>query len=86
MRFATIRDKMIDEITLIPDNKLEELYDVIHHYRLGLASQGDARQILQFAGCWNDLPEQIFDEFLSEIAQRRQRAFSRRRFDETNFG
>jgi hypothetical protein len=33
---------------------------------------------MKFAGCWKDMPEKIFNEFLQDIGQRRKKAFSRR--------
>jgi len=86
METLTIRDRVIEEIKLIPAHKLSEIYDVIYHFRLGLASRKDAGQILEFAGCWNNLPEAVFNEFLADVARRRQQAFSRRRSDETRIG
>jgi len=86
MEALAIRDRVIEEIKLIPEHKLREIYDVIYHFRLSLASQRDAGQILRFAGCWNDLPEAVFNEFLADVARRRQQAFIRRRSDEADVG
>jgi hypothetical protein len=38
---------------------------------------------MQFAGCWEDMPEEEFENFSEEIAERRKRAFSERREYET---
>ena len=38
-----------------------------------------ANQIMQFAGAWQDMPEELFNELMSDVAQRREAAFSRRR-------
>jgi len=42
-------------------------------------ADSDANQIMQFAGAWQDMPEELFNELMSDVAQRREAAFSRRR-------
>jgi predicted ATP-dependent Lon-type protease len=74
-----VRTKILEEVQLIPENKIEELYDFIHHFRLGLQiSEGKPQQIMKFAGCWEDMPEEAFAEFSKEILTRRSQAFLRR--------
>ena len=34
---------------------------------------------MQFAGAWQDMPEELFNELMTDVAQRREAAFSRRR-------
>ncbi len=76
MNVSTLRTRVLEEIRLIPENKLLDLYDFIHYFRLGLeASKGNDKQIMQFAGCWQDMPDETFAEFSKELAERRQRAF-----------
>lgn len=73
MSQSITRNKVMDEIQLIPENKLEEVYDFVHYFRIGLreAVQGDKKEILEFAGSWSDLPEEVFQEFTREISERR---------------
>lgn len=79
MEVSIIRDKVVEEIRLIPEHKLPEIYDFIHYFRLGLQnSKENIDQIMKFAGCWKDMPEKVFNEFSEEIAERRKQAFSRR--------
>ncbi|MBD2138748.1 hypothetical protein H6F32_14430 [Anabaena sp. FACHB-1237] len=74
------------EINLIPEDKLEELYNFIHYWRLNVeSSPGSIEQIMQFAGCWNDMSDEMFTNFSEEINTRRQQAFFERRSDETSF-
>ncbi len=76
---------VLREISLVPEDKLTLLLDLIHYFRLGLeASRPSIQSTLEFAGCWSDLPEQDFAEFTEEILNRRQQAFSRRRSDEAS--
>jgi len=46
-------------------------------------AQDNAEEIMQFAGCWEDMPDQEFENFSEGIAERRKRAFSGRRECET---
>jgi len=84
MNGSEIQMRVIDEIRLIPQEKLPELYDFIHFYRLGLeTAQDNTEEIMQFAGCWEDMPEEEFENFSEKISERRKRAFSERRECET---
>ncbi|MBS3028221.1 hypothetical protein MEN41_18925 [Dolichospermum sp. ST_con] len=86
MDFLNIRTKVITEINLISEDKLEELYNFIHYWRLnGESSPGSLEQTMQFAGCWNDMSDETFANFSEEINIRRQQAFFERRSDETSF-
>jgi hypothetical protein len=86
MDLLNIRTKVITEINLIPEDKLEELYNFIHYWRLnGESSPGSLEQTMQFAGCWNDMSDETFANFREEINIRRQQAFFERRSDETSF-
>jgi hypothetical protein len=40
---------------------------------------------MKFAGCWNDMSDEMFADFNDEINTRRQQAFVERRSDETSF-
>ncbi|MBI5043234.1 MAG: hypothetical protein HZC10_05270 [Nitrospirae bacterium] len=87
MKELLIRERVIDEIKLIPDHKLSEVYEFIHYFRIGLQkSKGGIDQTMKFAGCWKDMPEQLFKEFLEDTKQRRKQAFSRRRNNEASTG
>lgn len=86
MDLLNIRTKVITEINLIPEDKLEELYNFIHYWRLnGESSPGSLEQTMQFAGCWNNVSDETFANFSEEINIRRQQAFFERRSDETSF-
>ncbi|MDZ7969368.1 MAG: CHAT domain-containing protein [Nostoc sp. DedSLP03] len=50
--------------------KLEEEFPC--SFRVGVeASQGTPEQIMQFAGCWNDMSDETFSDFTEEIIARR---------------
>ncbi|MCG6137838.1 MAG: hypothetical protein MET45_24910 [Nostoc sp. LLA-1] len=85
MDSLNIRTKVIKEIALIPEEKLEELYNFIHSFRLDVeVSQYSVDQNMKFAGCWNDMSEEMFANFNEEIMTRRQQAFLERRSDEAS--
>lgn len=87
MEESIIRDRVMEEIKLIPEHKLSEVYDFIHYFRIGLQkSKGNMDQIMKFAGCWKDMPEEVFNKFLAEICERRKQAFTRRRSSEAGIG
>ena len=84
---SIIRDKVMEEIKLIPEHKLLEVYDFIHYFRIGLQkSKVNINQIMQFAGCWKDMSEDLFNDFLEEISKRRSQAFAGRRDGEASIG
>ncbi len=79
MKPSTVRNKIIQEIKLIPDHKLSELYHVIHSLRLQPDSpRKKIEKIMAFAGCWEDMSEEEFDQFSLEITERRKIALERR--------
>lgn len=86
MDYSTPKDQIIEEINLIPEDKLIELYNLIHGFRLTLKlSENNVNEIMKFAGCWQDLSEEEFTDFSQEIEQRRQNSSIRRFADETLF-
>ena len=85
MSLTIEREKVLEEIRLIPEDKLAEVYAILHYFRLGLeTSRNRVQSVMQYAGCWQDMPDEVFAEFAQEIATRRQRAFSRRRVSEAS--
>ncbi len=87
MNASVLRVKMIEEINRFPEERLPELYDIIYFFRVGVETvKRDPGDIMQFAGCWQDMPDEEFDVFLAEIVERRQQAFTRREQRETLIG
>lgn len=75
MDSSRLRERVLNEINLIPEDKLAQLYDFIHHFRLGIEEpSGNPLAIMQFAGCWNDMSDEMFADFAQEIVTRRQQA------------
>lgn len=86
MSSLLLKHKLQEEIDLIPEDKLADLYNFIHYFRLGAEKTQPANKdkILSFAGCWKDMDNQVFQDVFSEIAQRRTEAFSERRNNESS--
>jgi len=79
MPLSVLREKVIEEIEQIPERKLSEVYTLLHFFRLGIeTAQRQPHNIMRFAGCWQDMPDDEFQDFLHEIQERRQHAFSGR--------
>jgi len=87
MKNSTIREKVLNEIDKIPEDKLTNILDLIHHFRIGLqhSREGDIK-VEDFSGCWEDMPDSVYENFLTQLKERRGTAFSRRRNRETNLG
>jgi len=82
-----LREKVAKEISQIPIEKLNEVYDFIRFFRLEIEKvKPNKDKILSFAGCWEDMPDETFNDFLSEIRRRRKEAFSGRKMDEISIG
>jgi len=74
------RARVLQEIDQIPDDRLTEIFNLLHYYRLGIDAERERPlSAMRFAGSWGDLPDDVFESFAREIAERREQAFSRRR-------
>jgi len=75
MSISELRTKVLAEIQQVPEDKLMELYELIHSFRsIADDTSNDAKAILQFAGCWSDMLDETYTEFVDEMANRRQQA------------
>jgi hypothetical protein len=80
MNNSDLRTKVLEEVQQIPDEQLAKLYDLIHSFRLdSTLTSSDTDSIMQFAGCWSDLPDRTYTELLEEIPRRRQQSDRRNR-------
>jgi len=75
---SVTREEVIDEVRLVPEDKIGELLDVVHEFRVGCGFK-NSRSILRFAGRWKSWSDTEFQDFLDETGDRRSRAFSSRR-------
>ena len=71
-----LQEQIIDEINQIPSDKLAEVYDLIHYFRLGLAHENEthappkqrpiglAKEVFHVPSSFFDpLPDEILDAF-----------------------
>ena len=80
MKSTLARNKLLKEIAKIPDDKVADIYRLIHYFRLGIQSQkGNPEKILKLSGSWKDMSENDFNDFLNEVKDRRKTAFLSRR-------
>ncbi len=63
MNISEIQIRLTEEISLIPLEKLTELYNFIHFYRVGLeTAKNCTEEIMRFAGCWEDIPDEEYGD------------------------
>ena len=87
MDVSSLKAKLLAEVQQVPENRLAALYDLIHHFRMAVDdTEFNTHATMNYAGCWSNLPDQVFDDFVADISSRRQQAFSGRRTDETSDG
>ena len=77
MNLADLRAKVWEEIEHVPDDKLVELYHLVQTFPQPI--EPTISDTMSFAGCWSDRPEDIYSDFLNDLSDRRQKAFSERR-------
>jgi hypothetical protein len=75
---------VLEEVQRIPVERLPEVYHLIHAFRLKTESKTDNSEMMRFAGCWSDLPDETYNDLIEEIETRRQQAFSGRQAREAN--
>lgn len=81
---SMIRRKVQEEIAMIPDERIAKLFDLVHDFRRARPAE-NAERIMSLAGSWADMPDEEYASFVSEIAERRHRAGTRRRSRGTGF-
>ncbi len=79
---AGIKEKIMKEVEKIPKNKIAQLYDVVHLFRVEVESPPKAPkdrhiEAKKFFGIWKDItPEE--NAVLEEIQARRKRTYRTR--------
>jgi hypothetical protein len=68
---TSLREKVIEEVNLLPEEQLSDVLSIIHRFRLGLEARPASTGIMAFAGVWRDMPDDAFDELLLELRTRR---------------
>jgi hypothetical protein len=79
---ASVKEKIIREVEKIPEEKIAELYNVVHLFRVGVESKKKAAkdrrsEAVKYFGIWKDMsPEE--NAVLDEILARRKRTYRER--------
>jgi len=74
-----LRHQLIEEIKCLPEDRLGPILDLVHFFRVGLESSSSGRSsVMDYAGCWRDMPDEVFQAFHDDIEQRRRSAFATR--------
>ena len=78
----SIKERIIKEVEKIPEDKIAELYDVIHFFRIGVEAQRktgkDSRETaLNFFDMWKNMSCEEA-AVLDEIQSRREKTFRKR--------
>ncbi len=81
MTSTMMKDMIINEINLLPDEKLSEVYRFVHDFSLREEKNKaeENTDLLSFSGAWKDMDSKMFDDYLTDIRSRRNKAFSGRR-------
>ena len=73
---ASIKEKLINEVKKIPEDKIAELYNVVHLFRLEAenkkAVKDRRKEAVKFFGIWKDISAQE-SAVLDEIQRRREK-------------
>jgi hypothetical protein len=62
-----LQKQLIEEIELIPADKYEEIYDLLHHYRLGLMQEKIKQQSSNYSE--NNLSSPVLDAFNASLSE-----------------
>ncbi len=59
MTTSELRNKLRDEIRELPDSHLQEVFDIIHFFRLGLERESSrtVSDVMRFSGAWEDMED-----------------------------
>jgi hypothetical protein len=79
---ASVKEKIIKEVEKIPEDKITELYNVVHLFRTGIESKKKAvkdqrSEAVKFFGIWKDMSSEE-SAVLDEIQARRKRTYRER--------
>ncbi len=82
MSVSIERERILDEIQRIPEDKLVEVYAILHYFRVGIEASRTKGSVMRYAGSWDNMPEETFAKFMQGTSARRQQAFMGRRSHE----
>jgi hypothetical protein len=79
---ASVKEKIIKEVEKIPEEKINELYNVVHLFRVGVESKKKAAKdrhskAANFFGIWKNMSSEE-NAVIEEIQARRKRTYRTR--------
>ncbi|MFP4547053.1 MAG: hypothetical protein ACLFQM_02900 [Fidelibacterota bacterium] len=76
------KNKIIDEINQLPEVKLDEVFDLIHFFRIGFEKERNVNKesIMKYAGVWSEMTEKDLSNFFLGVRERRN-SYQHRRED-----
>lgn len=75
-----------ETLKMLPPEAKKEVADFVEfiaqkYLKRKAKSNPAKRKLLKFAGTWKDMDEEDYNNFISEVYERRQRAFAQRRYN-----
>ncbi len=76
------KNKIMDEINQLPEDKLVEVFDLIHFFRIGFEKERNVNKesIMKYAGVWKEMAERDFSNLFLGVSERRN-SYPHRRAD-----
>ena len=69
---------IINEINQVPVSMLNDVYNMVHSFNLKVVQKQQNRdEIMNFAGCWEDMKQEDFNDFMDIIKTERNNMFNR---------
>lgn len=73
MDSSTLRNKVLEEIQLVSEDLLPDLYNLIHQLRVSSEeSEANVEKIMRHAGAWSDMSGDEFADLSEELRTRCQ--------------
>jgi hypothetical protein len=80
MNASAERERIYKEIELLPEERLPDIYRLLHNFRLRLNLNAPSKApVMRYAGSWSNMSHDDFSALTDEISERRQQAFFGRR-------
>ena len=69
---------ILEELKNVPVDKLQDLYSIIHSFRVNSKNSGDAnKKILSFAGVFSDMSQDDYDDLTKDLEKTKTALFDR---------
>jgi hypothetical protein len=69
---------ILDEIKDVPASRLEELYQFVHSLTSNtIKTEASRKKILSFGGCFSDMSEEDYSDFVHQTTSTRKQLFDR---------